>query len=584
MQEQAIATECMGLKVPASPFLTETRIRRIAAARYEGEEIRAALALIERGDRVLELGAGLGIVGALTALRAQPEAVLSYEANPALVPHIQALYRANGLTDRIAVRNAVLWAGPGRPETVTFNVHNSYLGSSLAGGARTQPVEVATEDFAAVRAAFRPTVLVADIEGAELELLEHADLTGLRTVVIEFHPKIYGPEGMRRAKDILRAQGFARRHDVSTRMVWGAERDAARATAEPVGDPPHPDGGWSTALRTVEGARVYPPTGQGLVTPAGVRDAEGRLVPEAALWRNRRLLTAPPPVAPPAARLSGRWLWGGVFMRTFSHFVAESPARLWALDAETGPLDGLLFIDRRGRDAPMSAFHRDFFALMGIDLPVRLQADPAQVQELIVPGQGFGLGAITAGTAAFRATMQARFARDVAPEGPERLYISRSALGPGRGGLIGEDRLEAELAAQGYEIFHPERHDLATQAARYKAARQVVAAEGSALHLFAFLARPEQQVAVIVRRRSGATDQIAAHIAAFAGRPPLLIETLSRVWRDRQVNRKRLDLGELDLPRAGAALAEAGFIGNGDWPALCPEDIPDAVHDTHMPR
>ena len=584
MQEQAIAAECMGLKVPASPFLTETRIRRIRAARYEGEEIRAALALIGRGDRVLELGAGLGIVGALTALRAQPEAVLSYEANPALVPHIQALYRANGLTDRIAVRNAVLWAGPDRPERVAFHVHNSYLGSSLAAGARTQPVEVATEDFAAVRAAFRPTVLVADIEGAELALLEHADLTGIRAVVMEFHPGVYGPDGMKRAKDILRAQGFARRHAVSTRMVWGAERDAARATGEPVGDPPHPDGGWSTSLRTVAEARVYPPSGRGLVTPAGVRDAEGRLVPEAALWRNRRLLTTPPPAAPPAERLAGRWLWGGVFMRTFSHFVAETPARLWALDAEAGPLDGLLFIDRRGRDAPMSGFHKDFFALMGIDLPVRLLADPAQVEELIVPGQGFGLGAITAGTAAFRATMRARFARDVAPEGPERLYISRSALGPGRGGLIGEDRLEAELAAQGYEIFHPERHDLATQAARYKAARQVVAAEGSALHLFAFLARPEQQVAVIVRRRSGATDQIAAHIAAFAGSPPLLIETLSRVWRDRQVNRKRLDLGELDLPRAGAALAEAGFIGNGDWPALRPEDIPPAVHETHMPR
>jgi hypothetical protein len=180
--------------------------------------------------------------------------------------------------------------------------------------------------------------------------------------------------------------------------------------------------------------------------------------------------------------------------------------------------------------------------------------------------------------------MRARFARDVAPEGPERLYVSRSALGPGRGGLIGEDRLEACLAAEGYEVFHPEQHDLATQIARYKAARQIVAAEGSALHLFAFVARGDQDVAVIVRRRSGATDRIAAHIAAFAGKPPQLIETLARVWRHRAVDRKRLDLGELDLPATGVALRAGGFVERGDWPALDATEIPESVTRSHRPR
>jgi capsular polysaccharide biosynthesis protein len=368
-------------------------------------------------------------------------------------------------------------------------------------------------------------------------------------------------------------------------MVWAAERDPARAAEEPIGTPPDPAGGWSSALTTLEKARVYPPTGSALTTPAGLRDAQGAYRPEGALWRNQRLLTTPPPATPPGARLAGRWLWGGVFMRTFSHFVAETPARLWALEhVDETALDGLLFIDRRGRDAPLGRFHEDFFRLMGTQLPVRLVGAPTEVEELIVPGQGFGLGAITAGTDAFRAAMRARFARDVAPEGPERLYVSRSALGPGRGGLIGEDRLEACLAAEGYEVFHPEQHDLATQIARYKAARQIVAAEGSALHLFAFVARGDQDVAVIVRRRSGATDRIAAHIAAFAGKPPQLIETLARVWRHRAVDRKRLDLGELDLPATGVALRAGGFVERGDWPALDATEIPESVTRSHRPR
>ena len=109
------AAECKGVVVPHSPFLTGTRIERINAARYEGEEIAGALSVVRPGDRVLELGAGLGLVGAVTAKNADPEAVLSFEANPELIPHTRALYRANGLDGLIELRNAVLLSAPDRP-------------------------------------------------------------------------------------------------------------------------------------------------------------------------------------------------------------------------------------------------------------------------------------------------------------------------------------------------------------------------------------------------------------------------------------------------------------------------------------
>ncbi|MFC3119099.1 glycosyltransferase 61 family protein [Jhaorihella thermophila] len=109
----------------------------------------------------------------------------------------------------------------------------------------------------------------------------------------------------------------------------------------------------------------------------------------------------------------------------------------------------------------------------------------------------------------FRTAIHERFAREVEPDGPERLYVSRSALGLGKG-LLGEELLESLLEREGYEIFHPQKHPMQTQIARYKAARQIVAADGSALHLYAMVGRADQRVAMISRRESGGQEPAGA--------------------------------------------------------------------------
>ncbi|MDX2484371.1 MAG: FkbM family methyltransferase [Pseudodonghicola sp.] len=220
-----IAAECLGVKVPASPFLTEKRIARINAAQYEGLEMAGALHVVRPEDVVLEIGAGIGVVGAVIAAKAAPRAVHSFEANPELIPAIEALYAANDL-DNISVKNAVLVSAPERPETMTFHLHSSYLGSSLIEPSRrkSRAVEVPTESFSEVCAALKPTVLVMDIEGGEQEILRHADLSGFRAMVLEFHPKAYGIGGMRECKNILRAAGFERIAEKSKRTVWTCER------------------------------------------------------------------------------------------------------------------------------------------------------------------------------------------------------------------------------------------------------------------------------------------------------------------------------------------------------------------------
>ena len=331
---------------------------------------------------------------------------------------------------------------------------------------------------------------------------------------------------------------------------------------------PSPFGGWSESVVTLNRAFVVPPDEGTFVQTAGVLTEDGAYCPQGALWRKYRPLTKEPNKPESAKLLTGRWLWGGVLWAHFGHFLVESTARLWALD---DTFDGVLFVPKRPRVGDgTKGFQHAFVHQMQADMPIRVATEPLQVEELVVPGQGFGLGKITAGTPRFRAAIRDRFAQGIRPEGPERLYISRSALGLGKGGLLGEERLEDLLSDEGYVIFHPEKHDIPTQLARYKAAKQVIAVDGSALHLFAMVGRADQTVAMILRRKEGANNLLADNVRSFCGTDPIVINALRTEWvRADRGRSDRLSFGELDHAELGKRLQAAGFVAAGSgWTAM----------------
>ncbi len=227
MSADEIVATCLGVRVPASEFIDPGQARRIGRAKYEGQEIAGALHVVGPQDRVLEVGAGLGIVGAVIAHNCRPERMISFEANPALLPQINRLYRLNDLESVIEARNAVLISAPDRPDSLPFHIHPSFRSSSLiAQEDSIQAVQVPTEGFAEVCADLRPTVLISDIEGGELDLLRHADLSGFRAVVIEFHGRAYGASGRRECQALLNAAGLAPLPDHSTQRIWTCLREA----------------------------------------------------------------------------------------------------------------------------------------------------------------------------------------------------------------------------------------------------------------------------------------------------------------------------------------------------------------------
>lgn len=341
--------------------------------------------------------------------------------------------------------------------------------------------------------------------------------------------------------------------------------------------PPQPNSGWSHDIQTLQSAIVVPAKENGFVQVAGVLHSDGRYCPEGALWRNNRALTIAPSLpSGPIEELSGTWLWGGQLWNHFGHFIAESTSRLWPLPELASQIDGVLFIPKRPRKRDfVEQFQRDFVNLMEPDLPVKSVCEPVRVENLIVPGQGFGLGKIARMTEPYRKAIADNFASQLPSDGPEKLYVSRSKLRKFKGGLVGEERIESYLAEQGYEIFHPQRHDVQTQIARYKAAKTILAAEGSAIHLVAMSGNIQQKIGIILRRRSGATAQIAHHVLGLTGVQPIIFDALLRNWGPVGQRRKHTWMGEYDLTLLQKQLLEHGFLAQGEpvWTSLEPDEV-----------
>jgi capsular polysaccharide biosynthesis protein len=346
---------------------------------------------------------------------------------------------------------------------------------------------------------------------------------------------------------------------------------------------PEPDRGWSRGIVALRDATVVPPDTSSLRRRAGIVDSTSVYRPEGAIWRFRKPLTRAPRLPGADHTLTGTWLWAGMLFDHFGHFLVEGVSRLWGLSSDEGrAVDGVLFVPTRPRrQGGLLDFQRATLEAFDVTVPVRVVDAPTRVERLVVPGQGLGLGDMIVGTPEMRAHARVHFGRTVVPRGPSRLFVARTAIASNGGALIGETVLARHLARQGYEVFEPERHDVAIQIARYKAARQIVVTDGSAAHLLAFVARPDQDIAYLVRRGFWG-DGPVGHIASFSGRAPLVPETMIAEWRPAPTAKDRgVAFALHDLRALHAAFVAHGFIDRGsEWPALSEEFVRRYLEDT----
>jgi FkbM family methyltransferase len=174
--------------------------RNIRRGNYEAAERRLVVTQIH-GDRpVVELGGSFGIVsGVIGAQLTADTPHVIVEANPLLVDYC----RQNAAAERppgapVTVINAAI-AYSGRAE-VEFLQSGAFLGSRLARPDEAGTIRVPAITLSQVLAKHVPDrdfELICDIEGAELDLLQHdrQSLERCRLAIVELHPDAFTDRG-----------------------------------------------------------------------------------------------------------------------------------------------------------------------------------------------------------------------------------------------------------------------------------------------------------------------------------------------------------------------------------------------------
>jgi len=201
--------ETNGIKIPFVPHIITPRIERsMRNNRYEKRECELLRSVLISGDRVLELGAGVGLISSLAAKVDGVSAITAIEANPDLIPLIRETHLLNDITN-VDLRNGIVVAS--ECKHAPFYLRANFWASSMEPESRAykEKKHLPCFNIHALIEETQPSVIVSDIEGGEMGLFEEADLSGVRAMVVEFHPKVYGAQMVVKLTNDLEAKGLA---------------------------------------------------------------------------------------------------------------------------------------------------------------------------------------------------------------------------------------------------------------------------------------------------------------------------------------------------------------------------------------
>lgn len=196
-----------GVRVPISPEEVSVEIwNALKAGTYEANEARRIARAIRPGDRVLELGTGLGVITSIIA-SVEDVRVWSFEADPQTTRLARRVVELN-CDGNVELSNGILAAGP--PKMVSFFQRSDFWMSSKFAeqGPYQRVIDVTSRDIDAFIAQHRINALVMDVEGAELELLQDASLPGIERIFLELHDHLYGLAGVQAIGAVMAHKGL----------------------------------------------------------------------------------------------------------------------------------------------------------------------------------------------------------------------------------------------------------------------------------------------------------------------------------------------------------------------------------------
>lgn len=229
-----------GLSVPVDRrFMSEKIINAMRAGRYEGGEANVLPRLVRPGERVVEVGAGVGVLTALVAKITPAELVVAIEANPGLQDYIAELHRLNGA--QTIVRQALVTPSQG-PATAKLYLHEDFWASSPAWISRRSQIgaaEVPVISVAEIAETWRPSLLIVDVEPLAAwthaqeppHALAGADFRPFERVLLEVKAKQFPPASVKRVFDHFSSQGFAYAVNISSGSLVMFERLPAQGAS-----------------------------------------------------------------------------------------------------------------------------------------------------------------------------------------------------------------------------------------------------------------------------------------------------------------------------------------------------------------
>ena len=223
-----------GVKIPFIKEVITPRIeRQMRIGNYEIGECQAAEKFVRPGDRVLDLGGGIGLISSIVGKIDGVEKIVSFEAHPGLLGVIQETHRINGITNT-ELRHGLVGLEDG--EAASFYIRGDFWASSMEPDSRpyVSVASVPSYQLDGLLQEIKPTVVISDIEGAELDLVEASDFEGVRTIIIELHRGVYGKEGEDKILKALTDRGFVVDQDHLAGSVWVLHRPSMMADAAPV--------------------------------------------------------------------------------------------------------------------------------------------------------------------------------------------------------------------------------------------------------------------------------------------------------------------------------------------------------------
>jgi FkbM family methyltransferase len=211
-----------GIRMPIDrKIMTDVVIAALMNGSYEKPEAVALNKLLRADDRVFELGGGLGLISSMAAKCVTSGAVTTVEANADVLRYIKHVHALNGV--QVNVLNAVVVGGMAM-NALPFYVRKDFWASSLSPEPQDY-VEcrmVAAHGLRAQVQATRPTVVICDIEGGEIGLIDEDWTQGVRLVMMEVHKPQIGKLGIQKIVNFFTAAGF--KADVKGAMLL-ASRD-----------------------------------------------------------------------------------------------------------------------------------------------------------------------------------------------------------------------------------------------------------------------------------------------------------------------------------------------------------------------